>query len=338
MTYAKLRQPAKAIADISQAIIVDPNVARFRYDRGVLYDAQGEPAKAFTDFSRAIELDADFALAWYNRGVVNNKLNRPDKAIDDYSQAIKLDSNHAPSWNNRGLAYSKLNLPDKAIADLTQAIKLDRKHVSAWAGRGFVYNDLGQLDNAVADFSQAIEFGGPNYPQMASLYRLRAQANSRLGNFEKARADFQEALKIEPKYAWTNHALAWLLATCPDAKLRDAAKAVELASEATRQASKVPDCWRTLGVAHCRAGDWKAAIAALSESRKLSRGGNAADLFFLAMAHWKLGNHKEARNAHDDALQWLETNKKALEKDKYQAEEFRRFRLEAEEVLELRKK
>jgi hypothetical protein len=48
-------------------------------------------------------------------------------------------------------------------------------------------------------------------------------------------------------------------------------------------------------VAHYRAGDWKAAVAALDRSEQLLKGGNACNWLFLAMAHWKLGQHDEAR-------------------------------------------
>ena len=62
------------------------------------------------------------------------------------------------------------------------------------------------------------------------------------------------------------------------------------------------------------------------------------DHLFLAMAHGRLGNHDAARKAYDRAVGWLEKNKERLKKDKPQAEELHRFRSEAEEVLELKKK
>src|SRR5262249_53239156 len=115
-------------------------------------------------------------------------------------------------------------------------------------------------------------------------------------------------------------------------------KAVELASKAVQLTPKVADCWNTLGAAHYRAGDWKAAVAALDKAVALRQGGDAFDWLFLAMAHRKLGNHDEAPRSDNQAPQWLEKNQKSLENDKVQAEELRRFRKEAEEVLELKKK
>jgi hypothetical protein len=93
----------------------------------------------------------------------------------------------------------------------------------------------------------------------------------------------------------------------------------------------------TPGTAHYRAGDWKAAVAAFDRSRELRAGGDAADWFFLAMTHREMGDPTEARDWYDRAVQWVEKNAPALEKDPEQAEELGRFRSEAEEVLGVKK-
>ena len=83
----------------------------------------------------------------------------------------------------------------------------------------------------------------------------------------------------------------------------------------------------TLGwlVANRRALVAEARLAALDQDK------------FLAMAHRKLGNHDEARKAYDQAVRWLDQNREALANDKALAGELRRFRNEAEEVLQLKK-
>jgi tetratricopeptide (TPR) repeat protein/serine/threonine protein kinase len=336
LAYSKLGEPAKAIADCTQAINLDANDAHNWYNRGVVYDEQGQPAKAFTDFTRAIELDPKYALAWYNRGVVSNKLGQTPKAIADYTQAIAVDPKSAPTWTNRGLAYFQLGQAEKAIADLSRAIALDPKHVSAWAGRGAVYHELGQMDKAVPDLTRAIDLG-PNDSQLVVLYLLRAHANHRLGHFEKARTDYQMALRRAPTHAAAHNALAWLLATCPDAKVRDPDQAVASARKAVKIAPEKAIYWKTLGVALYRAGDWRAAVAALDKSLQLSQGTGAAAQLFLAMAHHKLGDNGEARRAFEQACQLLEQNKEMLAKNKDLAEELHRFRAEAEATLELKK-
>jgi tetratricopeptide (TPR) repeat protein len=119
------------------------------------------------------------------------------------------------------------------------------------------------------------------------------------------------------------------LVTCPDAKLHDPRRAIDLATKATELAPKWGAVWNTLGVAHYRAGDWKAANAALEKSTEL-QGDNAFDEFFMAMTQWQLGKKPEARRAYDQAVQWMEKNQP-------KNEELRRFRAEAEALLGIKK-
>jgi Flp pilus assembly protein TadD len=106
-----------------------------------------------------------------------------------------------------------------------------------------------------------------------------------------------------------------------------------LAEKATRRAPNEADCWRALGVAHCRACNWKEAVGPLDKSVQLRRDGDGISWLFLAMAHQKLGNPDGARKAYEQAVQWQEKNHEALASDKGRAEELRRFRAEAEEFL-----
>jgi uncharacterized protein HemY len=76
-----------------------------------------------------------------------------------------------------------------------------------------------------------------------------------------------------------------------------ARKAVELDPE------RAPS-WNTLGAAHFRAGEWASAMEALRESIDL--GGEGSDWFFLAMAHWQVGDKDQARECFDQAVEWME--------------------------------
>ena len=146
------------------------------------------------------------------------------------------------------------------------------------------------------------------------------------GDFQNAIADCSEAIRLDPKDGGYRGGLAWLLATCPDARFRDPNRAVELAREAVRLAPEDGAIWNTLGVAEYGAGHWKEAIDALKKSEELHSGGDGYDWFFLAMAHWQLDDKKEAQENYDKAAEWMEKN----EPDD---EELCRFRGEAAELL-----
>jgi hypothetical protein len=59
---------------------------------------------------------------------------------------------------------------------------------------------------------------------------------------------------------------------------------------------------------------------------KSLRNGDSWNWFFLAMAHWRLGEKEKARASFDKAVQWMEMHQP-------QNEELRRFRNEAAELV-----
>jgi tetratricopeptide (TPR) repeat protein len=123
----------------------------------------------------------------------------------------------------------------------------------------------------------------------------------------RLRASYPLALDGAPGDHRLRNNLAWLMARrarSPD----DSIRAVKLAEEATSLAPANGAYWNTLGVAHYRAGDWKAAAAALERSMGLRSGGDAYDWIFLAMARSRLGDTASARTWYDRSLAWIKAN------------------------------
>jgi tetratricopeptide (TPR) repeat protein len=167
---------------------------------------------------------------------------------------------------------------------------------------------------------------------LGSVHTARGRPAQAEAAYRQAVTGYQAALDLDPNRVPTLNNLAWLLATCPDARLRDPTRALELAKRATELAPQYAYLWNTCGVAHYRAGEWDAARAALEKSIARYAGRPERDTlesfstFFLAMAHARLGNGAEARRWYDRAVRWME---------RYQPAdgELRRFRAEAEELL-----
>jgi tetratricopeptide (TPR) repeat protein len=146
-----------------------------------------------------------------------------------------------------------------------------------------------------------------------------------------ARADVDKALaalRLNPNQsADLYHSFAWLLATYPDPTLRDAAEAVELARRVVDLSPASKASLNTLGVALYRAGEWQAAADYLVQSEILDPGHNSSfNFFFLAMAHWQLGQKDKANELYRQAVEWMEAN---APRDS----ELLRFRQEAAELL-----
>ena len=128
------------------------------------------------------------------------------------------------------------------------------------------------------------------------------------------------------------NSLAWELVCRPPARAGDAALAVRLARKAVEWEPEQFAFWNTLGVAQYRDDNWPAAIDAINRSIELTKGGTAADWFFLACAKHNQGDTEEAHRCYNRALKWLHRN---TARDKTQAADLGRFRDETARVLGL---
>ncbi|MHC4072096.1 MAG: protein kinase domain-containing protein [Planctomycetota bacterium] len=61
-----------------------------------------------------------------------------------------------------------------------------------------------------------------------------------------------------------------------------------------------------LGRAYYRAGRWAEAIIEFTKSTKLPDGDNGLNFLCLSMAHWQLGEKKQATNWHNKAIEWIQ--------------------------------
>ncbi len=155
--------------------------------------------------------------------------------------------------------------------------------------------------------------------------------------YESLIADLEGKLARKPdqpvvrlRLARLSNNLAWHLATGIES-IRDPRRALTLARRAVELDPKSILYANTLGVSQYRNGDFKGAVVSLELSLTVSAGdGDGFDLFFLAMAHEKLGHRAEARACHRRGVRWLGDQKNLIAAE---AEELAAFRAEAEAVL-----
>jgi WD40 repeat protein len=117
----------------------------------------------------------------------------------------------------------------------------------------------------------------------------------------------------------------------------DPAECVRLAARAVNQAPQSAARWETLGLAHYRAGDWGAAVAALARAVEVQQPGELVRerYFTLALAHWHRCGAAEAERRYGEGVRWLQKNRAWLAREPLTLEEILRVRLEAEEALGL---
>jgi serine/threonine protein kinase len=162
---------------------------------------------------------------------------------------------------------------------------------------------------------------------MATSYHHLARALGTLGRRREQQEALRGGLKLEPEAPELLNGLAWSLALRPAAPPGESAEAVELAKRVVAANPKERAFWRTLGLAHFRAGDWPLAAEALGKSIELeSQGGDAAARLLMAMVCWRRGDKPAA-------LDWYMRSVDGLLGNPEFDADLRDIRAEAESVL-----
>jgi len=158
-----------------------------------------EPKVAAADSVKAIVVDAgsaeddkrrkESANAYIEAGTAALKTRGFDEAIASFDQAAKFDPRNARIFVRRaGAWFGKKNYP-KVIEDLTTSLGIEQNDED-YVNRGRAYRELGEFDKAVADFGEAIRLN----PQNATAFALRGDAYLAKYDATNAKRDLEQAI------------------------------------------------------------------------------------------------------------------------------------------------
>ena len=215
---------AEDIAGYESMIRQDPSRIQLHDDVALLYLDVGRAGEAAAHLEASVRLKPESAAAHFNFGTALTFAGRLDEAIDQYQQALKIRPDYGLAHNNLGNVLLGRGNPGEALEHFREALRLDPSNAEAH------YN-------------------------VGSVLRSR-------GDLSEAAGQFREALQLKPDWIPAVASLAWLLATAPDAALRDANQAIRFAEQAAdltrRQDASALD---VLAAAYAAAGQFDRAVA-----------------------------------------------------------------------------
>ncbi len=178
----------------------------------------------------------------------------------------------AGALNNRGALYVAKGDRDAALADFNRAVELDPEWGASFLNRGLMHLTRHELVEAEADFTAVTQ----RVPSQLwpTAYVWRAHVHVARGDFPDALADFDLAIRQDPKNPAGLNGKAWFLATCPDAQYRNGAMAIDLAKRALARSDSaaVRD---TLAAAYAEAGQFDEAVAEEQRAIEIERKSSA---------------------------------------------------------------
>jgi tetratricopeptide (TPR) repeat protein len=195
------RDFAVALADLDRACEMAPEVAEYFAQRGEVQLKLKQVALALKDFDRALQLNPDHAKARLLRAQLRARNHAREGALGDLKV---LDGILKPQAHQRleiAELYEGMGLLERALPQWAQWIPAhphDIEMADVLNSRCWVRTRLNiELEQAMQDCEKAIDLQSKE----GGYYNSRAWLQLRLGNQDKALADYDRALKLQPENA-----------------------------------------------------------------------------------------------------------------------------------------
>lgn len=166
--------------------------------------------------------------------------------------------------------YWQTNL---ALFEHALEVTMDNAVAHFHVGTGL--GEQGQFELAKGHFQAAIQADPSFAPPYYSLGLILAAQ----GKPAEAIVNYRQALKLTPNWATALDQLAWILATHPQAEIRNGPEAVRLAERACElTGGQSAKCWGTLDAAYAEAGRFAEAVRTAGKARALAQAAGQKEL------------------------------------------------------------
>jgi tetratricopeptide (TPR) repeat protein len=196
---------ATGIPLLSKAITLTPNDPEFYYQRANAYAANNQGDLALADYDQVIKLKQDFLPAYIPRAELRLAKSNKAEALVDLESVDRLAPKPADLRFALAELYERLDQWPEAVKQYDLWIDNhpdDSRMVKALGSRCFsraIENQ--ELPRAIKDCDKALWRGDKSTPGYSELWVYRAIARIRMGDYDKAIADCNDALKLSPKNA-----------------------------------------------------------------------------------------------------------------------------------------
>jgi tetratricopeptide (TPR) repeat protein len=269
--YVVSRDTDKAISAFKEALLLDPELTLARemlgacyFDKGLWYSNNGNNANAIAEYKKAICIAESMSDTFTKEQLSTMYFNLGAA----YSQAS--------AWKTAYFYFGKAKDINPADEECQQAYinaqfkraynkefrgAIPPSSAYEYADRGKRYLQKGDYDKAIADFNDAIIL----YPKDAADYEKRGEAYMGKGDYNKAITDFTTAIGISPSYnAYTQRGNA-----CETKKDHD--KAITDYTGAINISPKSYDAYKKRGAAYEAKGEHGKAKADFAQAEQLQK-------------------------------------------------------------------
>lgn len=268
--FSRMGDNFAAIQFFRQGLKIDASVDAYVGIARAL-EAEGHLNDAASYYWGATKMSPDDAELRYTLGQILSRLNAVEQAVEQFERAVRVEPERAEFHRDLGSELSKLNDSRKAMRHLREAVRIDPgiSNADFYIGRELVV--IGEHRDAVPHLRRAIRLQDDS----ASAHHLLGVAYESLDLPGEALQSYRAAMRIKPDWVLPMIAAAWLLATNPDATIREPDFAVTLAERAVRTTPKQDARFLdVLAAAYAAKGEFARAVSAAEAALKVAHDDN----------------------------------------------------------------
>jgi tetratricopeptide (TPR) repeat protein len=260
-------RPDEAMVHLQRAVEIEPDSAWARCNLGDAFARLRRFDEAIAQYRKALEIQPNDAETHYNLGNFLASRGRLNEATAEFQRTAEIDPGCALPHRKLGAAFARLRRFDEAIAQYRKALEIQPNDAETHYNLGNFLAGRGRLNEAIAEFRQNLKIN----PDDANAHNNLGAALQLGGRIDDAIAQFQQAVKIKPDDAEAHKNLAWLLASCPQASLRNGDEAVAHAQRADQLCGgKRVDVLGALAAAYAQAGRFPEALTTARKALELA--------------------------------------------------------------------
>jgi protein O-mannosyl-transferase len=235
---------------------------------GIVLFQKGQLDEAIAHYRTTLQMQPNFWDAEYNLGSALLGKGQVDEAIVYCDKAVSMEPNDPDARVALANALLQKRRIDDAIVHYQKAVTMRPDYFLARYGLGHALLEKGELDAAMDNCRAALSIR-PNDPDCHTILGI---ALDQKGQAAEAIQHYEKALEISPQSVSALNNLAWLLATCSNAPLRNGARAIQLARQADQLSGDANALvLRTLAAGYAEAGQFGKAIESARAAMQVAR-------------------------------------------------------------------
>jgi tetratricopeptide (TPR) repeat protein len=285
--HAACRQDREALAALSEALKLDPDITSAWRERGEVRRRLGDLDGALADLYEAVRRDPKDARAWFDLGELHAQRRENRRAIEALTAVLLLQPKSARAYQQRGVCYGRIDELKKALADETRAIELTPDDPLGYFHRAVIHRLRRDPDRAFADYTAAIDRDHTSDRALTGAYRGRGLLCLERKKYEQAIRDLSHALELDPAdtVARVGRGKAYAANYAWDNVLLDAEAVL-------RHEGDNSEAYKLRGQAHMGLDEYRKADADFTQVLRLGR--DAETFYLRARARAHLGEIQQA--------------------------------------------